>query len=57
MAVLFLPDECYRIVGACFEEHRAVVLNYLRSTHLPLGRLINFGKHPKLLYERLVWTP
>lgn len=32
---------------------RAQVLNYLSSTNLDLGILINFGHFPKLEYERL----
>ncbi len=33
---------------------RAQVLNYLRSTGLRLGLLINFTSHPKLQHERIV---
>ncbi len=35
-------------------EHRAQVINYLKSTKLKLGLLANFGHHPGLQYERLV---
>ena len=36
------------------DEHRAQLHNYLKSTGLRLGLLINFGHHPKLEYERIV---
>lgn len=36
------------------DEHRAQILNYLKSTGMKLGPLINFGHHPKLEYERFV---
>ena len=32
----------------------AQILNYLKATGLKLGLLINFGKHPKLEWKRLV---
>ena len=35
-------------------EHRAQVINYLKSTNLSLGLLVNFGHHPKIEYERFV---
>lgn len=35
-------------------EHSAQVLNYLKSTKMKLGLLINFGSHPKATVERLV---
>ncbi len=35
-------------------EHRAQVLNYLKATEFRLGLLVNFGRHPKVEYERLV---
>ena len=61
-------EESYRIIGACFDEiiveikavkqladeHRAQVINYLKSTGKQLGLLVNFGCHPKLEYERFV---
>lgn len=36
------------------DNHRAQVLNYLRSTGFRLGLLVNFGSHPTLEFQRLV---
>ena len=36
------------------DEHRAQVHNYLKATGFRLGLLVNFGQHPKLVYERIV---
>ena len=36
------------------DEHRAQVLNYLKSTGYRLGLLTNFGHYPKLEYERII---
>jgi GxxExxY protein len=36
-------------------EHRAQVHNYLRATGMKLGLLVNFGQHPKLQYERIIY--
>jgi GxxExxY protein len=35
-------------------EHRSQVLNYLKSTGMKLGLLVNFGGHPKATVERIV---
>ena len=35
-------------------EHKAQVINYLKTTNLKLGLLINFGSHPKVEIERFV---
>ena len=43
-----------KAVSELINEHRAQVHNYLKSTGLKLGLLINFGAHPKLIYERIV---
>ena len=37
------------------DEHRAQVHNYLKATGYRLGLLVNFGQHPKLEYERIVY--
>lgn len=34
------------------DEHRAQIINCLKSTGVKLGLLINFGHHPRLEYER-----
>ena len=39
---------------ALADEHRAQVINYLKSTGKQLGLLVNFGHHPKLEHERFV---
>lgn len=35
-------------------EHKAQLLNYLKTTGLKLGLLINFGSYPKAQIERFV---
>ena len=35
-------------------EHRSQVLNYLKSTSMRLGLLVNFGCHPKAAVERII---
>jgi GxxExxY protein len=61
-------EQRYKVDFICFEkivvelkavkqladEHRAQVHNYLKATSCKLGLLINFGRHPKLEYERIV---
>ena len=37
------------------DEFRAQVHNYLRATGLRLGLLVDFGHHPKIEYERIVY--
>jgi GxxExxY protein len=44
-----------KAVKALADEHRAQLLNYLKATGCPLGLLINFGHHPGLQWERLVF--
>ena len=36
------------------DEHRSQIINYLKSTGMKLGLLVNFGHHPGLEYERFV---
>ncbi len=36
------------------DEHRAQVINYLKSTGKRLGLLVNFGHFPKVEHERLL---
>ena len=44
-----------KAVSSLTDEHRAQVHNYLRATRFRLGLLVNFGHHPKLEYERIVY--
>ncbi len=37
------------------DEHCAQVHNYLKATGYRLGLLVNFGQHPDLQYERIVY--
>jgi GxxExxY protein len=41
-------------VSQLTDEHRAQLFNYLKSTGMRLGLLVNFGHYPKLEYERIV---
>ena len=58
----FVPDfVCYgkivleiKAVAELTDEHRAQVLNYLNASGMRLGLLVNFGRHPRLEYERIV---
>ncbi len=43
-------------VDALSNAHRAQTLNYLNATGYELALLVNFGKHPRLEYERLART-
>jgi len=63
-----LLQQTYRPDLICFEqiivelkavkgiapEHKAQVLNYLKTTNLKLGLLVNFGSYPKAQIERLI---
>ena len=35
-------------------SHRSKIINYLKSTDMKLGLLVNFCHHPRLEYERFV---
>jgi GxxExxY protein len=58
----FIPDlVCFssviveiKAVSDLNDVFRAQVHNYLKATDLKVGLLINFGKHPKLEYERII---
>ena len=39
------------------DEHRAQIINYLKSTGMKLGLLVNFGHYPKIEHERFVNEP
>ncbi len=43
-----------KAVKTLADEHRAQVINYLKSTGKQLGLLVNFGHYPKIEYERFV---
>lgn len=43
-----------KAVKTLTDQHRKQVINYLKSTGMELGILINFGHHPKVQYERFV---
>jgi GxxExxY protein len=45
-----------KAISTFADEHSAQVLNYLHSTKLPLGLLINFGHYPKLQFKRIALT-
>ncbi|TWT83854.1 hypothetical protein CA13_53270 [Planctomycetes bacterium CA13] len=36
------------------DKFRAQMINYLKATEMKLGLLVNFGRHGKLQYERIV---
>jgi len=58
----FQPDFiCYdsiileiKAVSRIADEHKAQVLNYLKTTGFKLGLLINFGHYPKLEQARIL---
>ncbi len=49
-----LAREFKLAVKQLIDDHRAQVINYLKSTKLKLGLLVNFGHYPDLQYERFV---
>ncbi len=46
-----------KAVSSLTDNHRAQVLNYLHACNMPLGLLVNFGKYPKIEYERIISVP
>ena len=46
-----------KAVKTLSDEHRAQLINYLKSTNVELGLLVNFGHYPKLEHERFVHQP
>jgi len=46
-----------KAVSTITDDHRAQLLNYLNATETRVGLLVNFGHHPKVQYERMVFTP
>ncbi len=44
-----------KAVSALCGEHEAQLMNYLKTTGLSVGLLLNFGK-PKLGIKRMVWN-
>ena len=45
-----------KAVSTLTDEHRAQLLNYLNASGFELGLLVNFGRYPKLEYERFAKT-
>ena len=43
-----------KTVSAISGEHQSQVLNYLKTTGMKLGLLVNFGCYPKATVDRLV---
>ncbi len=53
MRDLVYADECYKIIGACFEVDTEKGCGFLESVFQEC-LLVNFGHHPKLEWERFV---
>ncbi len=45
-----------KAVSVLADEHRSQVLNYLASAGFELGLLVNFGRYPRLEWERIANT-
>ena len=64
LSQIYVPDFfCYdstileiKAVTSLNDEHRAQVINYLKATNSSLGLLVNFGHHPKIQWERIVFS-
>ena len=58
----FIPDFiCYdsiiielKAVNNIGVEHEAQIINYLKTTGLKLGLIVNFGSYPKVTIKRIV---
>ena len=58
----YIPDFiCYEMIvlelkalSSLTDDHRAQLHNYLKTTRLRLGLLVNFGHYPNLEIERIV---
>jgi len=37
-------------------DHVAQIVNYLKAGKMPVGYLINFGRHDKLEWKRIIYT-
>ncbi|MBI5824364.1 MAG: GxxExxY protein [Chloroflexi bacterium] len=67
MAELLFKDEVYTIVDKIIVELKAIdhltsreeaqLLNYLKSTGMPVGLLINFGADRDLEWKPMILTP
>ncbi len=44
-----------KAVSLLNDAHRAQLHNYLKTTEMELGLLINFGHHPKAQIERIIY--
>ena len=44
-----------KAVSEIADEHRAQLINYLKVTGMRVGLIINFGHHPGLQWERMVF--
>ena len=59
---IFIPDFIYyesiivelKALSVTTAAHKAQVLNYLKTTEMRLGLLVNFGCYPKATVERIV---
>ncbi len=45
-----------KAVDTLAKEHRAQIINYLSASHFKLGILVNFGRYPRLEWERFANT-
>ena len=45
-----------KAVRALTADHVAQIVNYLKAGGMPVGYLINFGRHDKLEWKRVIFT-